>query len=139
MSANKSLKWYWIPARGHSGGLATGVNDDLFEVEDLKYLEYNLWVLVRNRPTNFRFWLINVYGPAQHEFLAEFILELTENCVTESLPLIFGGDFNLIRSSKDRNKGQGDQNLTQIFNDFIGHIELREIFVSSPRFTWLNK
>jgi hypothetical protein len=50
-----------------------------------------------------------------------------------------GGDFNLIRSNKDRNKGQGDPRLIELFNNFIGTFQLREIFISGSRFTWSNK
>ena len=50
-----------------------------------------------------------------------------------------GGDFNLIRSTKDTNQGQGDPKLMDLFNDFIGNFQLREIFVSGVKFTWSNK
>lgn len=53
--------------------------------------------------------------------------------------MLLGGDFNLIRSDKDRNVGQGDQRLMALFNDFIGRFHLREIFISSAKFTWSNK
>lgn len=50
-----------------------------------------------------------------------------------------GGDFNLIRSNKDRNQGQGDPRLMDIFNNFIGSFHLRDIFISGVKFTWSNK
>lgn len=55
MSGNKVLVWHWIPARGHSGGLAMGVNADLLEIEQTKFLQYSIWTLIRNRLSNFRF------------------------------------------------------------------------------------
>lgn len=64
MASNKVLLWHWIPARGHSGGLAVGVNSELLEIEQTRVLQHSLWVLVRNRITNFRYWVANVYGPA---------------------------------------------------------------------------
>lgn len=57
MVGNKIFTWLWIPARGHSGGLAMGVNHEFLEVEHTKYLQYSLWVLVRNRLTNIRYWV----------------------------------------------------------------------------------
>jgi hypothetical protein len=69
----------------------------------------------------------------------DFILELSDFCSKESFPILMGGDFNLIRSNKDRNKGQGDPKLMDIFNNFIGCFHLREIFVSRVKFTWSNK
>jgi hypothetical protein len=43
------------------------------------------------------------------------------------------GDFNLIRNNKERNQGQGDPNLMRLFNNFIGDLHLREIFVSGVK------
>jgi hypothetical protein len=77
--------------------------------------------------------------PAQHNLSEDFILKLSELCNNEELSILMGGDFNLIRSNKDRNKGQGDPRLIELFNNFIGTFQLREIFISGSRFTWSNK
>jgi hypothetical protein len=77
--------------------------------------------------------------PAQHDLSEDFILELFELCNNEELPILMGGDFNLIRNNKDRNKGQDDPRLIELFNNFIDTFQLREIFISSSRFTWSNK
>jgi len=68
-----------------------------------------------------------------------FLQELADFCDKESLPILLGGDFNLIRNDKERNVGQGDQRLMALFNDFIGRFQLKEIFVSGVKFTWSNK
>jgi hypothetical protein len=67
MSGIVDFTWKWILARGHSGGLMLGVKVDSFEVEQWELANFFLGCLVRNRLTNFRFWVINVYGPAHHE------------------------------------------------------------------------
>ena len=43
--------------------------------------------------------------------------------VRDSLPVVLGGDFNLIRNNQERSHGQGDQRLMDIFNEFIGNQE----------------
>lgn len=110
-----------------------------FEIEQVELVDFFLGCLVRNRLTNFRFWILNVYGPAQHEFSEEFILELSNFCTREVLPMVIGGDFNLIRSNKEQNQGQGDPKLMDLFNNFIGSFHLRDLFVSGVKFTWSNK
>lgn len=50
-----------------------------------------------------------------------------------------GGGFNLSRKNNDRNRGQGDPELMELFNTFIGNFQLREIFISGAKFTWGNK
>lgn len=116
-----------------------GVKLESFEIEQVQMANHFLGCLIRNRLSNFRFWIINVYGPAQHEFSEDFILEITNFCAMEPLPIILGGDFNLIRSNKDRNQGQGDPKLMEMFNNFIGSFHLREIFVNGVKYTWSNK
>jgi endonuclease/exonuclease/phosphatase family metal-dependent hydrolase len=69
----------------------------------------------------------------------DFILELSIFFARETLPILMGGDFNLIRSNRDRNKGQGYPKLMDLFNNFIGTFHLREIFISGVKFTWSNK
>jgi hypothetical protein len=77
-------------------------------------------ILVRNRCTNHRFWIINIYGPAQHNLSAYFIQDLSNFCSCLVLPVILWGDFNMIRNNKERNQGSGDQKLMDLFNNFIG-------------------
>jgi hypothetical protein len=53
-------------------------------------------MVLRNRTSNFRWELIIVYGPAQHDKSMDFIAELSRKCLFATLPLVFGGDFNLM-------------------------------------------
>lgn len=59
-----------------------------------------------------------------------FIQELRSFCQQSVLPLFLGGDFNLIRNNNERNQGQGDPRLMELFNNFIGDLFLREVFVT---------
>lgn len=139
LSGNRDFCWICSPAKGHSGGLLLGVDVEGFEIENsIKYTHF-IGFLIRNRLSNFRFWVLNVYGPAQHDLSEDFINELYEFSAKVELPIVMGGDFNLIRNNKERNHGQGDQKLMDLFNDFIGRLHLREIFVSGAKFTWSNK
>jgi hypothetical protein len=49
--------------------------------------------------------MLTVYGPAQHSQSMDFIIELSRKCMMTSLPMVIGGDFNLIRSVKDKDLG----------------------------------
>lgn len=77
------------------------MNGELLEIEDSITATHFIGALVRNRCSNFRFWIINVYGPANHDFSEDFITELGEFCAGVSLPILMGGDFNLIRNDND--------------------------------------
>lgn len=60
-------------------------------------------------------------------------------CDKESLLIILGGDFNLIRELQDKSNGIGDIGLMDKLNEFIGRHQLRELVRARPRFTWTNK
>lgn len=139
LAGSQDFSWFWSPSKGHSGGMILGVNCDNLVVEDVTYQNFFMGVLVRNKITNHRLWVLNIYGPAQHHLLADFIQELSGFCSGVILPVLMGEDFNLIRNNNERNQGSGDQQLMKLFNDFIGNFQLREIFCSGNRFTWSNK
>lgn len=138
IAGKSAFQWCWLPAKGRSGGILMGVKVDLLEVEDVNIREFCITLNIRNRLTNFRFSVTTVYGPAHHELLGDFLKELDEVCDKESLPMIIGSDFNLIREPQDRNSGPGDINLMDMFNKFIGCHQLRELDRTGPRFTWSN-
>lgn len=91
MAGNRDFSWFWVPARGHSGGLITGVNTEGFEIEQSLIGVHFVGVLLRDRKTNYRFWILNIYGPAQHSLSEEFIKEIHDFCVNETLPIVMGG------------------------------------------------
>lgn len=131
--------WDWIPARGHSGGILVGIKDDILEVEGWIKGNYYIEAIIRDRLTNFRWRLIVVYGPANHSFSKDFITELEERVHVFALPVLLGGDFNLIRERSDKSSGQGDTKLMELFNNFIGENDLREIKRCGQKYTWTNK
>jgi hypothetical protein len=48
------------------------------------------------------------------------------------------GDFNLIRSPRDRNKAGGNINEMLLFNEAIGNLGLVDIPLKGGKFTWSN-
>jgi hypothetical protein len=91
MAGNNDFCWIWVPARGHSGGLITGVKNDGFELEESSSGTFFLATLIRNRITNHRFWILNIYSPAQHHLSAEFIQEVQDFCKGVQFPIVMGG------------------------------------------------
>jgi exonuclease III len=48
--------------------------------------------------------LVLVYGAAQEADKEEFLVELAEICSNQRLPMLIGGDFNILRFPSDKNK-----------------------------------
>jgi exonuclease III len=136
LTGNQGFKWVWKEAVGHSGGILLGVIDDLVEVEETEIGEFYVSMVLRHRLQNFRWEMVVVYGPAQHDWSREFIAELSRKCLFATLPMVLGGDFNLIREVGDKNNKSVNLDL---MNMFIDHHQLQEIRKNGTKFTWSNK
>jgi hypothetical protein len=79
-----------------------------------------------------------VYGAAQSCDKEEFLVELGNVCSNQTLPLLVGGDFNLLRFSSEKNKPMSLSKWSDIFNSIINTCALREIHMSSGQYTWSN-
>jgi hypothetical protein len=79
---------------------------------------------------NVKWCFIIVYGAAQTNDKEEFLVELGNICSNQSLPILVGGDFNLLRFSNEKNKAMSHSKWTDIFNSIINTCALREIHMS---------
>jgi hypothetical protein len=71
---------------------------------------------------------VTVYGPAQHGLSADFILELEDTVAKGGwLPMVMGGDFNLIRNEGEKNTGNFNYVMMDHFNNFVGNHHMREV------------
>jgi hypothetical protein len=43
-----------------------------------------------------------MYGPAQEEHKEKFLVELVNLCCHETLPLVIGGDYNILRHPSEK-------------------------------------
>jgi exonuclease III len=116
-----------------------GVKKDRYEVEEWETGEFFVGASIRDRLKNIRCEVITVYGPADHQWSNIFLEELDTKFKGVTMPVILGGDFNLIRDLSDKSTGVGDQRLISAFNSFIENNHLREIYRAGPKFTWTNK
>jgi hypothetical protein len=79
-----------------------------------------------------------VYGAAQNCDKEEFLVELGNVCNNHSLPLLVGGDFNLLRFSSEKNRAMTLNKRSDIFNSIINSCALRQIHMAGGKFTWSN-
>jgi len=95
-------------------------------------------IKVRNKSDAFQ-WLLAVYGPAQTKPKQAFLAELAHLCLKETLPMIIGNDFNIIRGPVEKNNNHYyDDRWPFLFNTVIDACNLRELELSGRRFTWTN-
>ena len=120
-------------------GILLGVKVDLLELEDCTIRDFSIEVTIKNRISNFRWAFVVVYGPTQHNLSNLFLDELDLICNSNLLPLVIGGDFNLIRNMEEKNSDNFNHTLVAEFNNFTGRHHLRKVKRSGMKFTWTNK
>jgi hypothetical protein len=82
---------------------------------------------------------VAVYGAAQDRHKPSFLTELVRVCENETLPLMVGGDFNIIRRQEEKNNDNFYARWPFIFNAIIESLDLREIILSGRQYTWANR
>jgi len=81
---------------------------------------------------------MSVYGAAQDEYKWAFLSELVRICSDEELPLVVGGDFNIIRNPSEKSNGNFNSRWPNLFNATIDVLNLKEIKMSGRQFTWAS-
>ena len=134
--------WHWLPSSGsagHSGGILLGMKDATFEVGSMYRGQFFVSMELYERALNFKWEVVIVYGSADHRCSPTFLAELHQKISTSLLPVVVGGDFNLIRSPDEKNNDQINLPRMQLFNDWITELGLREIERTGARFTWTDR
>ena len=89
--------WQCLPPRGRSGGILLGVKCETLEVLNVVHGEFAVKFRVRSKIDGFRWALVAVYGAAKPKLMPDFLADLVRICGDERLPIMVGGDFNIIR------------------------------------------
>jgi hypothetical protein len=74
-----------------------GVNISFFDIGEIEEGDFFIKFKLRNKQDGFQWFLVSIYGATQQEFKEVFLTELVHLCSKETLPLLIGGDFNIIR------------------------------------------
>jgi len=121
------------PSVGASGGVITILNSSVLDGTTIQSNAYAITVKFHNRLDNKDFHLTNIYGPSAKKMA--FVTWLINLDISNFDDRLLASDFNLIRSSENRNKPGGDLGD---FNDCILGLDLVEIPFNGRNFTWSN-
>ena len=136
--AGRDFIWHCMAPRGRSGGMILGIHLLTFDIGEIEEGEFFIRFKVRHREDDFKFNLISVYGPAQHEYKSHFLSEIVRVCSKEALLIVIGGDFNIIRRLDEKNNDNYNDRWPFMFNAVIDSLNLREIEMTGRKFTWAN-
>ena len=87
--------------------------------------DFSVKFRVRSKLDGFLWSLVAVYGAAQPEFKPDFLVDLVRICGDENLPILLGGDFNIIRRREEKNNDNFDGRWSMMFNMIIESLNLR--------------
>ena len=130
--------WHCRPPRGRSGGILLGVKCKTLEVLNVVHGDFAVKFRVRSKIDGFQWALVAVYGAVQPKLKPDFLADLVRICGDERLPIIVGGDFNIIRRQEEKNNDNFNGRWSFMFNMIIESFDLREIELSGRQFTWAN-
>jgi exonuclease III len=123
------------PSIGASGGIITAWDDQLLELIHHSIDDFSITSTFSLRSESLIFSLVNVYGPCTHDLKPVFLASLEQIFGTISGPIAFLGDFNLIRSPRDKSSGNFNSIEAASFNGFINRLGLLEIPLLDRQFT----
>ena len=139
LAAGLDYIWYCIPPLGRSGGMLVGFNSNLFVIEQVVSGDFSVKFHLRSKSDGFRWILVVVYGAAQESKKPDFLAELVRICEGETLPMLVGGDFNIIRRQEEKNNSNFNARWPFIFNTIIESLELKELCLSGRQYTWASR
>jgi len=138
LTGNVKFNWCSLKAKGSAGGILIGVNDDMFTMSVGELLDFTVSVMLTNKASGFAFKLVVVYGSPYEEGKLSFVDELHKVMGSWTGPTLLGGDFNLVRSSLDKNNGQVNFRWVDLFNEWVSRWGLIELELRNRKYTWTN-
>ena len=126
------------PSNGASGGIITAWNANLLDLVSHAVNTFSVTTIFSFRLDDFKFAIINVYGPCTHDLKPVFLASLASDYSSLSCPTAIIGDFNLVRAPEDRSNSNFNASEALAFNDVINSLCLMEIPLLDRSFTWSN-
>jgi exonuclease III len=96
-----SFSWFCLPPQGRSGGMLIGVNSDTLDVLKVTTGDFSVRMHMKCKRDGFEWNFVHVYGAAQDAQKPDFLAELVRMCDNQDLPMMVGGDFNIIRNKEE--------------------------------------
>lgn len=131
-------QFIYEPSIGNSGGIITIWNGNAFDGRVICQSRFQVTVELK---CNFSAQIIvvtNIYAPCDNDGRQEFVNWFLQLDTSNFQHWIIMGDFNMIRSTEDRNRPGGNINTMLMFNNIIQTHDLEEIPLKGRAYTWSN-
>jgi hypothetical protein len=115
-----------------------GIDLDIYDIGAIDEGDYYMKFHLCNDNDYFKWALVAVYDPSQAQHNEQFLTELVNLCSHEQLPILIGGDFNILRNPQEKNNSNYEHRWPFLFNSVIDGLNLRELEMSGRKYTWAN-
>jgi hypothetical protein len=138
LCAGREFLWHTMTPKGRFGGMLGGVDLQVFDIGAIDEGDFYVNLKLCNKADSFKWALAAVYGPAQIDQKKIFLAEMVNLCSLENIPILIGGDFNIMRNSGEKNNDRFQSRWPFLFNAIIDGLNLRELEMSGRKYTWAN-
>jgi len=102
LCARRDFLWHVKEPRGRSGGILLGIDLNVYDIGAIDEGDHYFKFHLCTKMDGFKWASVVVYDPAQNNLKEQFLTELVNMCSHESLPILVGGDFNILRTPHDK-------------------------------------
>jgi hypothetical protein len=138
LCGGKNFLWHCKEPRGCSGSILLEIDLDSFDIGAIDEGDFYIKFHLCNKDNSFKWALVAIYGPTQDNLKEQFLTKMVNLCSHERLPILIGGDFNMLRNPSEKNNDNYEHRWPFLFNSVIDGLNLRELEMSSRRYTWAN-
>ncbi|GMI78058.1 hypothetical protein HRI_001475100 [Hibiscus trionum] len=131
--------FHFSASNGASGGLITCWEETFFECESSTTSSRYISLTGKLRNSNLKCQLINVYAANNHSERRLMWEELKREINNLNLPTIIGGDFNVVKTPKEKLGAQIHRKEMNEFEEFIEDIKVVDLPLSGGSFTWCSR
>ena len=111
-----------------------GINSATLQVRNVEAGDFCVKLSIRSKGDCFDWVFVSVYGTAKDAQKHAFLAKLARICEKESLPMLVGGDFNMIRKPEEKNNNNFNPRWSFMFNAIIERLNLKEIELTGRQY-----
>jgi hypothetical protein len=108
-------------------GIMLGINATSFNLSLIVEGDFLIKFQLSNKIDKLSLLLMSVYGPTQDQLKSASSDEPVRTCQHNFLPTLIGGDFNILRNSKEKNNNIYNDRWPFLFNAVIDSFDLRKV------------
>ncbi|KAL4379088.1 hypothetical protein GQ457_02G028950 [Hibiscus cannabinus] len=126
------------PSEGSSGGIISLWDQNYFGLESSTIHKSYIVLLGSIIPLQFKCALVNIYAPNDNAERLSVFSELRSTLSQLSVPLLLGGDFNIVRTLDEKKGVTVNRSAMATFSNFIENLFLMDPPLQGGAFTWSN-